>query len=252
MKTTRNVAGIAVLFWGLICPVAGIAQPVPAFEVASVKPQEKLLIVPGRSGPVQVGFQIDSAHGLFQCSYCSLRSMIGMAWNVIQEDRIIGPDWIGTQDFAIEARMPPGTPTDRAQLMLQTLLKDRFGLVLKNEQRRFPVYSLVVLPGRSKLTKTEAHAVSQRVGSYEIVAPAMSMDSLARILGKRVGRQVLNATGLNGNYEMKLTWTPEEGDDPTVTLFRALREQLGLELKAGNADLDVLIVDQASKAPTAN
>ena len=74
-----------------------------------------------------------------------------------------GPDWVRTTEFDIEARLPPGTPAYTArqldqgqapeiQRMLQTMLAERFKLVLKREAREMPVYVLSVAPGGPKLT----------------------------------------------------------------------------------------------------
>jgi uncharacterized protein (TIGR03435 family) len=74
-----------------------------------------------------------------------------------------GPDWVRTTEFDIEARIPPGTPAytvrqlDRGeapelQRMLQTMLLERFKLVLKREEREQPVYVLSVAPGGPRLT----------------------------------------------------------------------------------------------------
>jgi uncharacterized protein (TIGR03435 family) len=74
-------------------------------------------------------------------------------------------------------------------------------------------------------------------------------------LAGRVGRPVLDRTGLSGEYSFELYFTPDganPGDDAEPGIFDALREQLGLRLEAGRGPVELLIVDRAEKVPTGN
>jgi uncharacterized protein (TIGR03435 family) len=111
----------------------------------------------------------------------------------------------------------------------------------------------VVASKGSKLKATDAPANSVSGGSYQIVAPAMPMSGLANRLSSKTDRPVIDGTGLASNYEMQLTWSPDgPGGTALDSLFRALREQLGLELKAEKANLKVYVVESASKTPIEN
>jgi uncharacterized protein (TIGR03435 family) len=80
----------------------------------------------------------------------------------------------------------------------------------------------------------------------------MSIKDLAVTLTGASGRPVFDKTGLAGNYEVDLKWTPTLGADTSaVSIFTALQEQLGLKLESATAPLDVLIVDRVER-PTAN
>jgi bla regulator protein BlaR1 len=79
----------------------------------------------------------------------------------------------------------------------------------------------------------------------------------------RLGRPVVDATGLTGAYDFRLTWTPARGDfgpasqaassdepapDQEGTPFPdAVKEQLGLKLKPGKAPLKVLVIDHVAR-----
>lgn len=65
-------------------------------------------------------------------------------------NRILGmPSWGDSDDFNIEAQAEGNPDTPQKRLMLQSLLADRFKLVLHRETRQRPVYALVQLkPGR--------------------------------------------------------------------------------------------------------
>ena len=87
------------------------------------------------------------------------------------------------------------------------------------------------------------------------------MAQLARALGSfpAVGRPVVNGTALDGFYDWTLEWTPATNAAPAdavapiatpdafagVSLFTALREQLGLKLEARRLPIDVLVIDSA-------
>jgi uncharacterized protein (TIGR03435 family) len=78
-----------------------------------------------------------------------------------------------------------------------------------------------------------------------------------------LGRMVVDRTGLTGNYNFTLLWTPDNDpfpglrqmqreadglgaqatDAPVSPLFTALREQLGLKLEPGKDSVDVIVID---------
>ena len=49
--------------------------------------------------------------------------------------QVIGPEWLGSERYDIDARLPADGATDRVAEMLQTLLVERFGLKQHREQR---------------------------------------------------------------------------------------------------------------------
>lgn len=77
---------------------------------------------------------------------------------------------------------------------------------------------------------------------------------------------MVDRTGLVGNFDITLTWAPDEptavpaagsdnfgrdnASDPTI--FTAVREQLGLKLQAAKEPLEVLVIDHAEKVPVEN
>ena len=65
-----------------------------------------------------------------------------------------------------------------------------------------------------------------------------------------IGRPVLDKTGLTGNYELRLNYSPtDSGDMPSLPT--ALREQLGLMLESIQAPTPVLVIDHIER-PTPN
>jgi uncharacterized protein (TIGR03435 family) len=90
-----------------------------------------------------------------------------------------------------------------------------------------------------------------------MLGEAASMTQFAYKLSRLLERLVVNNTGLEGNYDFKLEWTPDVGpsapDDKPVenslgpSLFSALGEQLGLRLEATKGPVDVLVIDHVER-----
>jgi uncharacterized protein (TIGR03435 family) len=107
-------------------------------------------------------------------------------------------------------------------------------------------------------------------GRGHIESTGTGMRGLVRILSAQLRRTVVDKTGLTGNFDYKLDWTPDDTGsaipksanpgtgDPGVTsdaagpsLFTALEEQLGLKLESTKGPVDVIVIDQLVP-PTAN
>jgi uncharacterized protein (TIGR03435 family) len=111
-----------------------IAQTPPArleFEVVSVKPTEKLL--PGQ--PSTPGRREDGAQ--VHLKDYSLRSFITMAYD-LKRYQVIGPDWLSSQRFDLDATLPAGTNRTQIPAMLQSFLADRFGMKVHNDYEGVP------------------------------------------------------------------------------------------------------------------
>src|SRR5262249_53697050 len=80
----------------------------------------------------------------------TMLQLITAAYSVPEEDIAGGPGWVSSDLFDVVAKAPDGATPATAKIMLQGLLADRFGLVVRNETRPVPRYVLTVGKG-SKL-----------------------------------------------------------------------------------------------------
>ena len=260
----------------------------PAFEVASVKPNVS------RSTPTRMFFP---PGGRFTATSAPLQLLILEAYQLKEPQLVGGQGWITSEGFDIVAKAEgdvpptsPGGPPGPIQLMLRTLLAERFKLVVHSETRELPIYALVLarsdrrLGPRLRPTSIDWAAVMaarERGGAaslptapggrpacrVSIMAGQMSgsgfpLSLLARILSNLEERVVVDRTGLMGNYELDLTWTPNalppsgpdrgavplppiDPDGPSI--FTALQEQLGLRLESQKGPVDVLVIDRAER-----
>ena len=258
----------------------------PAFEVASIKVNKANdNIVTSRS-----------ANGRYTVTGHTLAMLIRSAYRVQEFQVVGGPEWIDTIRFDIQATEPaglaagppgtvapgPGQPTGQ-QLMLQSLLADRFHLTVHRETRERPVYALVLARGDRKLgpqlqrsTKDCAatRTCGTNIGPGYIRVTGVTMAQLATAFsnlsstGSSLNRLVVDRSGLDGTYDAELRFTPEfvppgfAGPGPTPSgqppidpngpsIFTAVQEQLGLKLDAQRGPVEVLVIDRAAQ-PTEN
>jgi uncharacterized protein (TIGR03435 family) len=104
-----------------------------AFEVASIRPSAS---DGGRSGDVV-------NDGGIILTNVTLRQCVEAAYR-IQDRELVGPDWLETARFDIQAKPPAVHPKEYLQPMLKTLLEDRFKLAAHRETRTVPAYALVI------------------------------------------------------------------------------------------------------------
>jgi uncharacterized protein (TIGR03435 family) len=220
----------------------------PAFEVASVKPD--------KSGDGTSRTQ--SAHGEVRILNLSLRRLIEKAYD-LGEYQLVGPQWLGLERYDVIAKAPVETPGERINAMMRTLLAERFQLVSHRESRTLAVYALGISKGGPKLRRAEPGIASTSRTNTAIAGKKLSMSWLSDALSQRLDRPVVDATGLEGVYDLELKWSPDEGAGPAPkatadagSIFTAIQEQLGLKLEARKMPVDVLVIDRAEKVPLAN
>jgi uncharacterized protein (TIGR03435 family) len=209
-----------------------------AFEVTSVKPLDPDSR-PGPSGNPQDGLNETS----------NLEFFVTQAYGVHTLQVVGGPDWMQSDPWQIEAKTTGPAPMADRVLMLQTLLADRFKLVMHTETRMLPVYSLVVAKGGAKMQQAEPGARPYASLSRTLISGTMTPRTLANMLTSTTGRLITDNTGLSGFYHVKMEWVPEDSDGG-ASLFAAI-EDLGLKLQAGKAPVQVYVVDHVER-PTPN
>ena len=215
-------------------------QVPPAFEVASIKPSNA---EPGNSG----GF---SGRGRYTMRNVTLRRLIRGAYDVPEAQIFGGPKWIAEDRFDIDAKAAKAGGDHDLMQMLQTLLAERFQLVLHRETRPMAGYAIVLGKGGVKANPSAPDATCASGSSRKMVeARGCPAAQLAMKLTEVLHMPVADQTGLSGTYDFKLEFTPDSDIGPT--LFAAMQEQLGLRLEGRKVPTEVLIVDRAEK-PSAN
>jgi len=236
----------------MVCAGLAGAQAVsgPSFDVISIKPTE--------GQPVNSGFHRASP-GVLNATNVSVRFLIGWAYDLRDDQIAGGPGWLDTARFEILAKPGEGgDPKEAAKLVrarTQTLLAERFHLTFHKETRQGPVLVLVVGKNGPKGMKPSTAASTDWVeNGHHLDGQRMSMDTFAHdFLARTTGRQVTNKTGIEGRFDIKLDWTPDDAPADAAAsaqyppLFGALEEQLGLKLEKDQGPIETLIVDHAER-----
>ncbi len=233
--------------------------PAVSFEVASVK----------RARPGQRGYSIVSpAGGQERIRNATLKVILAEAYQVHPYQLTGAPKWIDTARYDIDAKATdPRTKHAEILRMLQSLLAERFHLVIHHDTRDLPTYSLVVGKGGAKLDPpkivTGPHGVDYRNGGTQLIGRNASMDEFADALSFRLEHSVIDHTSLRGGFDFKLEFSPDEfvrrfsDDGPTVvdpegiSIFTAIQHQLGLKLESGRGPVKIIAIDRIEE-PTEN
>jgi uncharacterized protein (TIGR03435 family) len=234
--------------------LASAAWAQSRFEVASVKTATA-------SDPA--GFRHQLTPGGLTMHAVSLGYCIRLAFGLTVQRpwELSGPAWLDpSTDVLVDIAAKTASPAapDEIRRMLQTLLTQRFRLATHWEGRRMPAYLLTAPHGLPRVRPSPAGERKIRSGSkpFELVCEHVTMADLALQLGPpTTTRPVVDRTNFPGAFDFTLDLTPYISDpaaDMERAAFRAVREQLGLELKSGRASFRVLIVDHVEKRPTAD
>jgi uncharacterized protein (TIGR03435 family) len=253
-------AGLAALTVPLVIGIAKAqtqASPL-RFEVATIKPAKNT----GGRGGMDIypggGLRMDGA---------TLRSLVAFAYDVREEYVLGGPKWVNSDAYNLVAKperstaadnqsvMAPGTTGwDRMRLRLQTLLAERFRLVVHKDGKEASGFLLVVAKGGVKMkpsTTREPAGTMRDMG--HITGRSGTMHMLATVLEGYLRRPVIDRTGLTEAYSYRLEYA-QEGPDGTPAdsggpdIFRALQDQLGLKLESGKVTTETIVIERAEKA----
>jgi uncharacterized protein (TIGR03435 family) len=257
---------------------AGAAGPIQrvAFEVVSIRPYDPTAATAagGRGGggrPQICGRTLRVDPGRISVSGTTLFTLIALAYGKNCESANAaelvsgGPAWLKTDRFDIQATMAEGVTHSSVQqllrgeapglqAMLQTLLSDRFKIVLRRETREMPVYLLTVAKNGHKLRPAkEGDPIGLGVMGRMIEATRASMVDLATGLTRLTGRPVLDRTNLSGEFTFGIAFAPFDSPPGSTgpSLFSVLEDDLGLKLEGAREKIEVLTVAHAEK-PTEN
>lgn len=249
MRTSASAFATAVTIFTVVLS----GQEVPnklEFEVASVKPADLALSSNGGSHSSK------ASPGRIETRNLYLKNLITWAFRLNNNQVVGGPAWMGTAGWDIDAKLPVGATMSQVPEMMKGLLAERFHLVYHRETRILPVYELIVAKNGSKLNETASTESSMSSSPTRIRYLAGTMSDLIAQLTSYLQRQVIDKTELKGRYDMDLRFAPVDPNSPVEaatqetrpSIFSALEQQLGLQLKATKGPVEVLVVDSVDKA----
>jgi uncharacterized protein (TIGR03435 family) len=225
-----------------------IAQTSPSleFEAASIKPDNSTSL--GRRFGVPGDRSVAKNETLWQLIAVAYGTPGLLPQPLANYQLSGGPKWIDSDRFDVEAKAVGDVVrgiegTRRKQLMLQTLLAERFKLVVHHERRELPIYALVLARRDQKLgpklrrSEVDSAALRGNPNNPPIPLPAfgtpacdaaggarcspglgfagvfkgsaMTMRELTPYLSRWLDRTVVDRTGLTGAFDVELQFSPE-------------------------------------------
>ncbi len=237
------------------------------FEAASIKPN--------RSG--MRGWSMPPpSHGSVNFKNVTLKLLVIEAYQIQEFQLAGGPSWLDSEKYDITAKSS-GASRSQVNQMLQALLADRFGLAVHRETKDLPFYAITIAKNGPKHGPTmhpaeagdcpDQSTPDHPCGGFNVRnrshlhGERVSLRQLAEVLSFILNRTVLDQTGLKGNFDMQLDWTPDDGqfrgaerpdaapvDASGPTVYTALQEQAGLKLESRRGPVEILVIDRAEKA----
>jgi uncharacterized protein (TIGR03435 family) len=250
----------------LVLPVALAQQPatptppVPAFEVAAIKPVD-----PNKGGVS--GFLCYPGGRVF-IGNANIKMLLEYAYDT-KGFQISGETgWADTERYNIEALPPESSPsrnlkqapfgiapTAEQKQMLQSLLRDRYALKLHTETRQGEVYLLTRSSKPLQLVPPKYPDLDSRGGVMmkqggiadgEATGSNVTMAFLASQLSSYLGLPVLDQTGIAGSWDYHLPPTDPENRDFQAAVLDAMR-RLGLDLKKSKAPIETIVIDHLER-----
>jgi uncharacterized protein (TIGR03435 family) len=248
----------------------------PAFEVASIRPHA--------NGDNRA--YVQASEGRLAMANFSLKQLILFAYGVSNNQVSGVQGWMDSNHFDIQATTESApTVKELEGPMLQALLEERFQLKVHREMVERPVYELTVEKGGVKMQLSKEGSCTlydvdsppplpapntprivycdfPRISgdglNWKLDGAGVTIGKLAATLSRSgLDRPVIDKTRLAGGFDLHLKWTadtPENATrsgaiaDPTgLSIFTALREQLGLKLESAKGPVEILVIDHVEQ-----
>jgi uncharacterized protein (TIGR03435 family) len=202
----------------------------------------------------------------------TMQDLIMMSYGV-KENMISGlPKWGEKERYDIVAKAPPTQSNSELRLMFQSLLADRFKLVIHNEERVVPAYVLTL--GKKPLKVQEASSGARQTCNWSSAegglrrreCHSITMAEFAATLpglgGVGIDLPVVDETSLKGAYDLQFEMGYGElrtigggglkpGVDSGPTIFEAL-DRIGLKLESRKMSLPMIVIDHAEPPSGSN
>jgi uncharacterized protein (TIGR03435 family) len=272
---SRGMVILAIAALGRVASAqAPMADTSVKFDVVSVKPS-----APGGQGITISGFNPSQ----FSVHNAPLNRILVFAYELRDVEQVVGgPAWVRSETFDMAAKAAGNPPASQVPTMVRALLADRFMLRAHIEARDGPVYALRIARRDGTLgpnlhrTAVDCAALiasgqtGPLVGGRSLCTGIQSLSGRTRTLRTRglpiaqvaemlaiaAGRDVIDQTSLAGAFDAELAWThdmlaqPRAGEPEAntgVSVFTAVREQLGLELVPERGPVKILVIDSVQR-----
>lgn len=229
----------------LACAIGARAQA--TFAVAAIRPSGQ-----------QVKFEADgrttTSLGHLLMKDVTVGTCIKWAYGV-QQSQVVGPSWLTSEHFDIDAKADDPVDIPQLKLMLQALLAERFKLTLHHEKKELKSFVMTVAKSGLKMRPSAPDVVhSWQNSANGTVATGIPMREFADYMAGPMEAPIVDETGLDGKYDFTLDFTNYLAADDRVmhremtgVLIAAMQGELGIKLEGRKSMVDVMIIDHAEK-----
>jgi uncharacterized protein (TIGR03435 family) len=209
--------------------------------------------------------------GRYDLRNATMLDLIATAYSITDSDLVVGgPAWLERQRFDLAAKAPQETSPAVVRLMLQSLLGERFKLVIHQDTRPMSGYVLTLGKDKHKLKEAASPgsgcqgnpppqpppAIPMLTGSCKGVTMEQFAQTLRQIAGGYITTPVQDQTGLKGYWDFDVRFTPFQflsraGSDG-ISVFAMIEQQLGLKLDQGRVPTPVFVIETVNADPTPN
>ena len=168
-----------------------------------------------------------------------LHQALSSAYDV-PKTRILGPEALLESWYTISAKLP----RDQFKLLFQQALTASLQLRVSNQKKSVEIF--VLTAGEDSAEKLKPTVMSSSgsmasAGRGKIKTMNGEISMLANSLEQVLERIVEDGTGIEGKYDWEITY---DEDDPNSVLA-ALKEQLGLQIRKEQREIEFLVVNDA-------
>jgi uncharacterized protein (TIGR03435 family) len=207
----------------------------------------------------------------------TMLNLIQAAYGLSEDNISGGPGWIASDIFEVVGKVPDGTNMAKANQMLQSLLEERFHLVMHKGEAPVPRF---VLSGKGSKLKAAGGSGSPgcqplsqggpppgpgpvdlasipniQVECHNLTAAEIA-DNLRQMAGGYLDHDLIDQTGLDGSYDFNLEWSGRgvlaAKGAAGISIFDAVDKQLGLKLELKNVNMPVQVIQSVNRKPTPN
>lgn len=244
---------IGITCAGVLCP----QSLDPHFEVADLRINNSGLT---ETPPTEM------QNGRIRVINVRLKSLIAAGWEMRPDD-VYGPAWLNDVRVDLVAKAGSASTSDGdLRLMIRAVLRERMHMMARLEPREQSVWALTVAkegvkmkpaPMPEKIEDSYCEQQGTAAGGTRLTCVKRTMAGLVRFLPRLApdwaDRRVVDATGLDGAWDFALEWTPRDQQDAGgLTLFGALKTQLGLQMESRKMTIPVIVVDSMDREPGEN
>jgi len=217
-----------------------------------------------RSKSSEPGGKLVFTFGRLTATAVTVEQLLQIAFNLPAEKIVDRPNWVNRDLFDVSGVVDPESSVRIGKLnnhqlaeiqrtLIINLLADRFGFRFHFGEKVLSFYELqsVGKSGRWLPIISEESDVDSYRGHLIIRSSHASQD-LALFLTEKEDRVVLDRTGRDGAFEIKLAWSEDDkaavSDDTNLpSLVTALKDQLGVRLVPRKGPIQVMVLDQINQ-----